>query len=195
MTLRNTGARFGAVPMTLHWLVALAVFGLFGLGYWMVGLTYYDGWYRLGPHIHRSVGVLLFVTVLVRLAWRFLDTSPQSVATHAGFEVVAARLAHFALYALMLTAMISGYLISTADGSSVRVFDWFEIPSLTGRVGRMEDLAGDVHYWATWALVVLAGVHGLAAVKHHLIDRDDTLRRMLPVALKNDNRSHNGSRE
>ncbi len=184
MQLRNSPGRFGAVHATLHWLVALAVFGLFGLGYYMVDLTYYDEFYRLGPHIHRSIGILLFLTVVLRMLWRLLDTTPSVLATHSGFEVLSARVAHGLLYLLLLTAMVSGYLISTADGSAIRVFDWFEVPSVTGQVKGMEDVAGDVHYWATWALVVLAVLHGLAAIKHHLVDRDDTLRRMLPVTLK-----------
>lgn len=184
MQARNSSRRFGVVSVSLHWLVALAVFGLFGLGYYMVGLTYYDDWYRLAPHIHRSVGVLLFTVVLLRLLWRLADTLPAPLRSHSRFEVLSARLAHWALYLLMLAAMVSGYLISTADGSSVRVFDWFEVPSVTGRIKGMEDIAGDVHYWVTWALVGLAALHGLAAIKHHFIDRDDTLRRMLPVGLK-----------
>lgn len=184
MQLRNTSGRYGAVSVSLHWLVALAVFTLFGLGYYMVDLTYYDEWYRLAPHIHRSIGILLFAVVILRLLWRFADTRPSPLASHSRFEVLSAHLAHWVLYLLMLTAMISGYLISTADGSGVRVFNWFEVPSLTGRVQRMEDVAGDVHYWVTWALVGLAVLHGLAAIKHHVIDRDDTLRRMLPVRLK-----------
>ncbi|SFR52719.1 cytochrome b561 [Marinobacter daqiaonensis] len=184
MQLRTSDKRYGAVDMTFHWLVAVAVFALFGLGYWMVGLSYYNEWYRLAPHIHRSVGILLFGVILLRLLWRLVEIKPSPMASHSRFEVISARIAHATLYVLMLGAMISGYLISTADGSSIDVFGWFQVPSVTGRVERMEDVAGEVHYWATWALVVLAGIHGLAALKHHLFDRDDTLRRMLPVQLK-----------
>ncbi|MGM0570211.1 cytochrome b [Marinobacter sp.] len=184
MQLLNSSRRFGAVHATLHWLVALAVFGLFGLGYYMVDLTYYDEFYRLGPHIHRSIGILLFVVVILRLIWRLLDTTPAALGSHSPAEVLSARLAHGVLYLLLFTAMVSGYLISTADGSSIRVFSWFEVPSVTGRIRGMEDIAGDIHYWVTWGLVVLASLHGLAAIKHHIVDRDDTLRRMLPVALK-----------
>ncbi|GGY75529.1 cytochrome b [Marinobacter zhanjiangensis] len=184
MQLRNSRRRYGAVGAGLHWLVALAVFGLFGLGYYMVDLTYYDQWYKLAPHIHRSIGILLFAVVVLRLLWRFADTTPSPLDSHSRFEVLSARVAHVFLYLLMLTAMTSGYLISTADGSGVRVFDWFEVPSVTGRIERMEDIAGDVHYWATWALVGLAALHGLAAIKHHMVDRDDTLRRILPARLK-----------
>jgi cytochrome b561 len=184
MQLRNSGKRYGAVGASLHWLVALTIFGLFGLGYYMVDLTYYDQWYRLLPHIHRSIGTLLFAVVILRLLWRLVDITPSPLDSHSRFEVLSAHVAHGLLYLLMLTAMTSGYLISTADGSGVRVFDWFELPSVTGRVERMEDLAGEVHYWATWALIGLAALHGLAAVKHHLIDGDDTLRRILPARLK-----------
>lgn len=186
MQLRNSRVRYGLVGASLHWLVAVAVFGLFGLGYYMVDLTYYDQWYRLAPHIHRSIGILLFITVLLRLVWRFADVRPSPAPGHSRFEVISAHLAHGALYGLMVVAMVSGYLISTADGSAIQVFDWFQVPSATGQIKGMEDIAGDIHYWATWALVVLAALHGLAALKHHIIDRDDTLRRMLPVRLKND---------
>lgn len=185
MQLRNSTGRYGAVSASLHWLVALTVFGLFGLGYYMVGLTYYDQWYRLAPEIHRSIGILLFIAVVLRLLWRVIETRPAHLTTHSRLEIVAARMAHGLLYVLMLTAMISGYLISTADGSAIRVFDWFQVPSVTGRIQGMEDIAGEVHYWVTWALVLLALIHGLAAIKHHLFDGDDTLRRMLPVRLKN----------
>lgn len=93
--------------------------------------------------------------------------------------MLAAHAAHGLLYALLFVAMVSGYLISTADGSSISVFGWFEVPSVTGQVKGMEDVAGSIHYWSTWAIVVLAGLHALAALKHHFVDRDRTLLRML----------------
>lgn len=179
MQVRNTANRFGVVTIGIHWLVAIAVFSLFGLGYWMVDLSYYDDWYKTGPGIHRSIGILLLVVMVVRLVWRFVNPVPRPLPSHSRFEVLAAHGAHLLLYVLLFVAMISGYLISTADGSFISVFDWFEVPSVTGQIKGLEDTAGFVHYWSTWALVVLAGLHGLAALKHHFIDRDDTLRRML----------------
>ncbi|KXS47445.1 MAG: cytochrome b561, partial [Marinobacter sp. T13-3] len=68
---------------------------------------------------------------------------------------------------------------STADGSAISVFGWFDVPSVTGRMKGLEETAGAVHYWSTWGLVALAGLHGLAALKHHFWDRDQTLLRML----------------
>ncbi|MBS3804051.1 MAG: cytochrome b [Oleiphilaceae bacterium] len=179
MHLRNSGKGFGLVMVFLHWLVAVAIFGLFGLGYYMVDLTYYDDWYQLAPDIHRSVGVLLFGIVLFRLGWRLADRLPAPLPNHSRFEIVAAHAAHWLLYILIFVASVSGYLISTADGSSIDVFNWFTLPSVTGRARDLETIVGDVHYWSTWALVALSLLHGLAAIKHHVIDKDDTLRRIL----------------
>lgn len=178
MQVRNTSSRFGLVSVVLHWLVALAVFGLFGLGYYMVDLGYYDPWYRKGPDIHRSIGILLFIVMLGRLAWRWGNRTPAPLATHKRWEVLTAHATHGLLYLLIFVAMVSGYLISTADGSAIDVFGWFRVPSVTGQVKGLEDSAGAVHYWSTWALVLLAITHALAALKHHIFDRDQTLRRM-----------------
>lgn len=179
MKLRNDKARYGWVAIGLHWLVALAVFALFGLGLYMVDLGYYDPWYRSAPDLHRSVGLTLLAAVLLRVVWRAVSPPPAPLVSHHRWEKVGARLAHWGLLILLFTAMISGYLISTADGSGIQVFDLFEVPSVTGRQSGLEDSAGLVHYWSTWALVVLAGLHGLVALKHHFIDRDATLKRML----------------
>lgn len=179
MQVRNSAMRFGAVSIILHWLVALTVFALFGLGYYMVDLTYYDEWYRSAPHIHKSVGLLLFATMILRVMWRLLNAQPAPLPTHQRWEVLSAHLMHGVLYLLLFVAMVSGYLISTSDGSSTQVFSWFSVPSVTGEMRFLEETVGVVHYWSTWALVVLAIFHGLAAIKHHMIDKDDTLRRML----------------
>jgi len=115
----------------------------------------------------------------LRIVWRLMNPRPEPMPGHRRWEIIAAHLAHGLLYVLLFVAMVSGYLISTADGSSVSVFGWFYVPSITGRIKGMEDTAGVVHYWVTWSVVVLAGIHALGALKHHVIDRDNTLRRML----------------
>lgn len=179
MQFRNSSDRYGSIAIFIHWLVAFAVIGLFALGYWMVDLSYYDDWYRRGPDIHRSVGLLLLAVMVIRVLWRITNPAPSPLPNHRRLEVLAAHAAHGLLYLLLFVAMVSGYLISTADGSSISVFGWFEVPSVTGQVKGMEDTAGTIHYWSTWAIVVLAGIHALAALKHHVVDRDRTLLRML----------------
>ena len=172
MQFRNSIDRYGAIAILIHWLVAVAVIGLFALGYWMVDLTYYDDWYRRAPDIHRSVGILLLAVMVLRVIWRFINPPPAPLSEHTRLEVLSAHAAHAVLYLLLFVA-------TTADGSSISVFGWFAVPSVTGQVKGMEDIAGTIHYWSTWAIVVLAGLHALAALKHHVVDRDRTLLRML----------------
>lgn len=179
MQIRNSYERYGWVAVTIHWLVAMVVIGLFALGYWMVGLTYYDDWYKQAPDIHRSVGILLLVLMVLRVIWRLTNITPKPLPSHKRWEVASAHAAHSLLYLLLFVAMVSGYLISTADGSAIDVFGWFSVPSVTGQIKGLEDTAGTVHYWSTWAIVALAAVHAAGALKHHWLDRDQTLRRML----------------
>lgn len=73
MQLRNSPSRYGVVSIVLHWGVALAVFGLFGLGLWMVGLDYYSPWRKAGPDLHKSIGLVLLAVMLLRVLWRFIS--------------------------------------------------------------------------------------------------------------------------
>lgn len=179
MRLRDDEEHYGAVSVALHWLVALAVFGLFGLGLWMTGLTYYDPWYRLGPWWHKGVGVVLFMAMLFRLGWRLAATRPRALPTHRPWERASARAVHGLLYLLLMAVMVSGYLISTADGRPLSVFDGFAIPAVVSGMERQEDVAGQVHLVLASSAVGLAVLHALAALKHRFIDKDRTLARML----------------
>jgi len=178
--LTNTPKRYGWISILLHWLVALAVIGLYPLGLYMVDLGYYDSGYNFYPHLHRSLGLLLAFVVLVRLTWKLLNPSPQ-LLVEKSWERLAAKAGHLLLYVLLLTVLASGYLFSTADGRSIQVFDWFSVPAIPWLATRQEDLAGEVHFYAATSLVVLAGIHALAALKHHFIDRNSTLKRMLGI--------------
>jgi cytochrome b561 len=177
--LRNTQDSYGLIAIALHWLVALAVFALFGLGLWMTGLDYYDPWYHRAPEIHKGLGVLLFLVLIARLAWRLANPRPRPEPTLSTLERRASSLAHALLYGLLFAVMAAGYLISTADERPIDVFGLFAVPAMLTGLPEQADRAGDVHLALAIALVVLAGVHALGALKHHFIDRDQTLLRML----------------
>jgi len=181
MPLKNDSQRYGWISVFFHWGVALTVFGLFGVGLYMVDLSYYDALYNKLPHWHRSVGLILFAVVVLRVLWRWWSPPPPPLASHARWEKRLATCVHALLYLLLLALFVSGYLMSTASGRGISVFGWFEVPSVTGRVPGMEDLAGDVHEWVAWSLIALVALHAAGALKHHFIDRDSTLRRMLGV--------------
>ncbi len=99
--------------------------------------------------------------------------------SHSRFTRIAAVGAHIVLYALLLAILVSGYLISTADGKPISVFGLFDVPATLADAGAQADTAGVVHLWLAWSVVILSVLHGLAALKHHFIDKDDTLKRML----------------
>lgn len=179
MQLRNTPHRYGIISIGLHWIFALAVYAMFGLGLWMVTLSYYDGWYHQAPELHKSIGVLLMMGLVVRVVWRHISPPPPAPKTHGEFTRVSAVAAHIALYALLFAILISGYLISTADGKPISVFGLFDVPATLSDAAVQADTAGVVHLWLAWSVVILSVLHGLAALKHHVIDKDDTLKRML----------------
>lgn len=174
---RNSRSGWGLISILFHWLSALTIIGLFALGWWMTGLGYYDPWYNQGPWIHRSIGLLLLFATLARLVWRLVQPTPKAEGSR--LETIAAHLGHIGLYVLVLVVMISGYLISTANGRGISVFGWFEVPALLHGLPNQASLAGDIHWYTALALMILAAGHALAAIKHHWLDRHKTLVRML----------------
>jgi cytochrome b561 len=179
MQLRNSSSRYGLVGMLLHWGVAVVVFGLFALGLWMVGLDYYDTWRKAAPDLHKSIGITLFAVMLFRVIWRLISPPPPTLSTYGKWTRLGAKFGHLFLYVVLFATMFAGYLISTADGVGISVFGLFEVPSLIDSIPDQADVAGAVHLYLAWILVVFSVLHGLAALKHHFIDRDVTLTRML----------------
>ena len=177
--IKNSTSHYGLVAKALHWLSAITIIGLFALGLWMVELSYYDDWYVTAPHYHNSIGILLALAMVARLLWRSANRQPDMPDSLSTFEKCSAHIAHWLLYALIFVMIISGYLIPTADNRAIDVFNWFSVPALGSFIDHQEDIAGDIHEWCAYGLIALASVHALAALKHHFIDKDSTLRRML----------------
>ena len=182
--LTNNHSRYGLVAISLHWLMALAIIGMYPLGLYIETLDYYDSAYRTVPHWHKSIGILLLCLLVVRWLWKIASPQPTILAPSA-LQRRAIKLVHASMYLLMLVAMLSGYFISTADGRGIEVFNWFEVPALPALIEHQEDVAGEIHYWATTLLISLAALHMFAAFKHHFINRDKTLVRMLEIRRVN----------
>jgi cytochrome b561 len=147
----------------------------------MVELDYYDAWYKGSVDLHKSIGICLLVLWCLRLFWRAINTKQQPQFVTGKFEKIeqlAAHWMHCLLYLVMIVLMCSGYLISTADGRGIMVIEIFEIPAFNVSIANQEDIAGDVHFILAWLLISLDCSHDLAAIKHHRINKDDTLKKM-----------------
>ncbi len=177
MQYRNSKNGYGVVSRALHWGMALAIFGMFGLGVWMRTLTYYSPYYKIAPDLHKSIGLVLLALLVARFIWRLVNPAPDDGYLRP-IERKASHLLHLAFYGLLVVLMAAGFMISTVDGRGIVVFGLFEIPSVYAQKG-LEDVVGFIHAWLAYVLIAFAALHATAALKHHFIDRDVTLLRML----------------
>lgn len=83
MQWKNSESHYGSLSISIHWLVALAVYGMFALGLWMVTLGYYDTWYHKAPELHKSIGMVLFAVMLLRVVWRFVSPPPKPLSSYS----------------------------------------------------------------------------------------------------------------
>jgi|TARA_B110000483_G_scaffold242295_2_gene327653 cytochrome b561 len=176
--IKNTSDRYGIIAVLIHWIMALVIIGMLCLGLWMVELDYYSPWYETGPDIHRSIGILIFLALIFRLFWRLTNIQPKPEPKLKTWEIRSAAAVHWLLYILIILIATTGYLLSTADGRSVLVFNWFSLPAKITSIPDQANLSGRLHYLLAISLMVLAGLHALAALKHHFYDKDKTLVRM-----------------
>lgn len=178
----NTETGYGWVSRLLHWGIALSVVGMFALGLWMRSLDYYSPYYKTGPDLHRSLGMILLALMVFRLVWRQINHAPRHDITP--MEHRLSHLVHLTLYALLFLLMIAGYFISTADGRPISVFGLIDVPALIEAKG-LEKTAGVTHYYIAFAVMALAGLHALAALFHHFVKRDGVLMSMLTGRPRN----------
>lgn len=142
MQWRNTSSRYGVFSLFLHWGSALVVFGLFGLGLWMRELSYYDPWYHPAPALHKSIGILLAIALLVRIVWRFVSPPPPAPANLASTQEQAQRykllVADQAVSKQQYADANAAYLQSKAAVEQARInLRYTKVLSpISGRIGR-----------------------------------------------------------
>lgn len=171
---------------SLHWLMAILIFGLLALGFYMHDLPLSPQKLQLYSW-HKWAGVTAFLLVLFRLAWRATHRPPPLPANMARTMRFAAHAGHFVLYALMLAIPLSGWLMSSAKGFQTVWFGLLPIPDLLAKDKALGDLLQNVHATLAVLFVLILVGHVAAALKHHFIDRDDILTRMLPARPTTEN--------
>lgn len=180
MAIKSNDRQWGSVARTFHWLVALLIVvnGAFGL--YMTGLK--PSMDKISIYaIHKSIGLTVLALFVLRLSWRWLDPRPRDLPMPR-WQKLAAHAAHGALYVLMLAIPLSGWLFNSAHGYPLQWFKLFNLPALMEKNDALADFFHDAHEWLFWILVAVLVAHVGGALMHHFVERDNTLRRMLPFS-------------
>ena len=175
---KNNAFRFGLVSKLLHWLIAIGIVGLIWLGWWMVGLGYYDPWYHDSLEFHKAAGMVVLLLAFAKIGWQIYNRPPLPGPHLQRWEIRASKSMHYVLYALMIVVPITGYMMTTSAGQSVSMFGLFDLPAILTITESTRDMAIAIHYYFAYAGIALVLGHGGAALKHHFINKDDTLKRM-----------------
>jgi len=165
------------IAKSLHWLMAVLILGLLALGIYMSDLPLSPQKLELYSW-HKWFGVTVFLLLWLRLAWRVTHRPPALPETLSAPMRLAAHAGHAALYLLMLAIPLSGWLMSSAKGFQTVWFGVLPIPDLLGRDRELGDLLQQVHKLLNLLLMLTLAGHVLAALWHHFVLKDDTLRRM-----------------
>lgn len=177
--MNNTETRWGWVAKSFHWIMFFLIVGAFiavdQRELYERGTAERDWWMML----HRSLGLTVFFLVWLRLGWRLTQTTPQNFSGYGMAKM--ASIGHALLYLLMILVPLSALLMAQLGGRPVSWFGIFEIPVWleTNRelAGQVKDLHTDVFAPALFVMIIL---HIAGGLWHHVVDRDDVLKRMLP---------------
>jgi len=171
--------RYTRTAMSLHWLIALMLFGMFAFGLYMVELPLSPQKLKFYSY-HKWAGVTVFLLVLARLAWRITHRPPALPAGMPAWQVTAAKAGHHLLYLLMVIVPLSGWLMSSAKGFQTVWFGVLPLPDLLAKDEALGEALLLTHRLLNWFFMLVVAGHVVAALKHHFIDRDGLLSRMLP---------------
>jgi len=178
MATDEAGRRYSGAAIGLHWLTAVLIVANLALGLSMVPLPIIPRkleWYTW----HKWIGITVFLLTCARLGWRWVRPAPPAVAM-AAWQRRAAAVSQFLMYVLLLAIPVSGWLYSSATGVQVVYLGLVPLPDLVPHDKALAGVLKATHVALNFTLFVVVFVHTAAALKHHFVDRDAALVRMLP---------------
>lgn len=187
--LKNTPERYGVIAQIFHLLVAVLIIGLLAVGLYMSGLPgAAPGKFALYG-LHKSFGITVLILIVARLCWRLYNADlPLDNPAHAKWERLLAHSVHVLLYAAAIAMPLSGWTMSSAGGHPVALFG-LPVPPLVDKDPALGELAASAHSVIGWTIIALVALHVAGALKHQLLDRDNTLGRMFSCPCKKDSAS------
>lgn len=178
LALRDRTSAYGFVSRLNHWITAGAFLGALGLGLVMA----YGGLAREQVFAlmdwHKLLGVTVLVYGLWRVTWRAIEGFPEPAASMPRWQEWASKAVHLGLLAAIIAMPISGVLMTVAGGRALDVWG-VTLLSSPGETAWLDTTASAIHAYAPWAVLGLLAAHVGAALKHHFVDRDATLTRMI----------------
>lgn len=178
MSIKNTENEYGLVAKGFHWLVGLTMLGLLAVGFFMADLDRSPFKFELYG-IHKALGIAVLAFAVLRIIWRFVNIQPGGLPTHEAWEKLLSKIVHVGLYITMIGMPLSGWIMSSAGGYPVSFFGLFKVPAIVEKNPELGGLANQAHGILGYALLVIVGLHIAGAAKHHVLDRDGTLGRMV----------------
>ena len=180
MQISNSDRAWGAVQQGLHWFIVVAVISQLTIGLIFANLPENDPQAGTLFGVHATLGLTIFLIMLVRFFWRQANPVPALPDTLKPFEKRIAVANHWAFYALIIGLPIGGYLMVNAHGFAVPFFG-IELPKLLGKNEALEEAFEFLHIGGAFTLMALILLHVAAALRHEFLLRDNTLRRMTPL--------------
>lgn len=177
MPLKNMSERFGLIAKSFHWVMAVFILGLLTVGYVMAGLAVSPDKIKL-VYLHKSFGILVLMLAVGRLAWRYVSPRPARDPRIKPWEDRLATIVHGLLYVVLFAMPLSGWIMSSAGDYPASFFGLFTLPEIVPKNAALMMTAGNIHSALAVIILVLLALHFAGAAKHHVIDGDDTLRRM-----------------
>ncbi|MBI3441446.1 MAG: cytochrome b/b6 domain-containing protein [Proteobacteria bacterium] len=182
MPLLNSPTQYGAVTKTFHWGTALIVIFLLALGLFMGDLP--NGTLKLQAfNLHKSLGITVLVLTLCRFCWHLISRFPGPVETLKPWENLLSKILIKSLYVLLIAQPLIGWIFSSAAGRSVHVFGLAVLPDLVSPDKSLAKSFRELHGDIGTIIMIIVGLHIVVALKHHFLDKDQVLRRMLPLVL------------
>ena len=178
MPFRNTTRSWGSLSKAFHWLIVLLIINQWWIAERADELKGLAKLEALGTH--KSFGMTILMLAVLRLLWRLMNPTPELTSETRQWERVLARISHVLLYALIFAMPLTGWMMSSAKNYPVSWFKLFQFPDLVAPAEQTFHQMQDLHHLLFKVLVGVALLHAAGALKHHFIDRNDVLKRMLP---------------
>lgn len=171
---------YGLIAQALHWLVVVGIVLQFVWAWRIDETDSIRQQYQLVIQ-HKSIGMTILLLAVLRIGWRLFNPPPTLPDGMAAHERFAAAFTHWALYGLILAIPVSGWVYSSAAGYGAEFWGLVDnIPDLVASDEALEEQSHEVHRWLGRGLLALVGIHVAAALWHHLVRKDNVLKRMLP---------------